>query len=125
VRPNDRGFLEAQFARCRDWVAYRGLEIRQEWLLIRKDPAQITYVLSNAPEDISLEQMAWRKSLRYLIERSHQDAKDELGWDEFQARKYRAWGHHLALTILAECDIVKVATPYFNKLVPFLRSVSS
>jgi hypothetical protein len=42
VRPNDRGFLEAQFARCRDRVAYPGLEIRQEWLLIRKDPAQIT-----------------------------------------------------------------------------------
>jgi hypothetical protein len=35
---------------------------------------------------ISLEQMAWRKSHRYLIERSHQDAIDELGWDEFQAR---------------------------------------
>lgn len=63
---------------CRVWAAYPGPEIRQEWLLIRKDPAQITYVLSNAPEDIFLEQMAWRKSQRYLIERSHQDAKDEL-----------------------------------------------
>ncbi len=79
LRPNERGFLEAQFARCRVWVAYPGPDLRQEWLLIRKDPAQITYVLSNAPEDISLEQMAGRKSQRYLIERSHQDAKDELG----------------------------------------------
>ena len=70
LRPYERGFLEAQFARCRVWVVYPGPELRQEWLLIRKDPAQITYVLSNAPEDISLEQMAWRKSQRYLIERS-------------------------------------------------------
>jgi predicted Co/Zn/Cd cation transporter (cation efflux family) len=45
--------------------------------------------------------MAWRKSHRYFIERSHQDAKGELGWDEFQATKYRAWEHQLALTILA------------------------
>jgi len=52
--------------------------------LIRQDPVQITYVLSNAPADISLETMAWRKTQRYPIERSNQDAKDELGWDEFQ-----------------------------------------
>ena len=86
LRPYERGFLEAQFARCRVWLAYPDHQLRQEWLLIRKDPVQITYVLSNVPETISLNQMAWRKSQRYLIERSNQDAKDELGWDEFQAR---------------------------------------
>jgi SRSO17 transposase len=116
VRPNERGFLEAQFACCRVWVAYPGPEIRQEWLLIRKDPAQITYVLSNAPGDISLALMAWRKSQRYLIERSHQDAKDELGWDEFQARKYRAWEHHLALTILASWFITETRLDWKQRL---------
>ena len=45
--------------------------------------------------------MAWRKSHRYFIERSNQDAKGELGWDDFQAVKYVAWQHQLALTILA------------------------
>ena len=30
-----------------------------------------------------------------------QDAKQECGWDEFQAQKFQAWEHHLALTILA------------------------
>src|ERR671915_115264 len=38
---------------------------------------------------------------RYFIERSNQEAKSELGWDELQAHKYRAWEHRLALTILA------------------------
>lgn len=116
LRPNERGFLEAQFARCRVWVAYPGPELRQEWLLIRKDPAQITYVLSNAPADISLEQMAWRKSHRYLIERSNQDAKDELGWDEFQARKYHAWEHQLALTILAAWFIAETRLDWMRRL---------
>ena len=37
----------------------------------------------------------------FFTERSNQDAKSELGWDEFQATKYRAWQHQLALTILA------------------------
>jgi SRSO17 transposase len=36
-----------------------------------------------------------------VIERSNEYAKDEIGWDEFQTRKYRVWNHQLALTILA------------------------
>lgn len=100
LRPNERGYLEAKFARVRVWVVY-GEETRQEWLLIRQDAVQVTYVLSNAPETIDLQTMAWRKTHRYLIERSNEDAKDEFGWDEFQTRKYRAWKHQLALTILA------------------------
>ena len=100
LRANERGYLEARFARMRVWVVY-GEETRQEWLLIRQDAVQTTYVLSNAPETIDLKTMAWRKTHRYLIERSNEDAKDEFGWDEFQTRKYRAWKHQLALTILA------------------------
>jgi SRSO17 transposase len=100
LRASERGYLEAKFARVRVWMVY-GEEIRQEWLLIRQDAVQITYVLSNAPENIDLKTMAWRKTHRYLIERSNEDAKDEFGWDEFQTRKYRAWKHQLALMILA------------------------
>jgi SRSO17 transposase len=100
LRANERGYLEAKFARVRVWIAY-DKEPRQEWLLIRQDAVQITYALSNAPENIDLKTMAWRKTHRYLIERSNEDAKDEFGWDEFQTRKYRAWKHQLALTILA------------------------
>lgn len=100
LRPNERGQLRARFGRCRVWLVYQG-ECRQEWLLIRQDTKQITYVLSNARPETSLETMACRKSHRYFVERSNQDEKGELGWDEFQAIKYLAWEHQLALTILA------------------------
>ena len=42
-----------------------------------------------------------------LVERANQDAKSEMGWDEFQAQKYRAWEHHCALTVLACWFIVQ------------------
>jgi SRSO17 transposase len=100
LRANERGYLEAKFARLHVWTVYEE-EVRQEWLLMRQDATQITYVLSNAPEAIDLKTMAWRKTHRFFIERSNEDAKDEFGWDEFQTRKYRAWSHQLALTILA------------------------
>jgi SRSO17 transposase len=100
LRPNERGQLQARFGRCRVWLVHQG-ECHQEWLLIRQDAKQITYSLSNASPETSLETMAWRKSHRYFVERSNQDETGELGWDEFQAIKYLAWEHQLALTILA------------------------
>lgn len=117
LRANERGYLEAKFARVRVWVVY-GETLRQEWLLIRQDPVQITYVLSNASETIDLKTMAWRKTHRYLIERSNQDAKDEFGWDEFQTRKYRAWKHQLALTILASWFVAETRLDWQKRFLP-------
>jgi SRSO17 transposase len=114
LRANERGYLEAKFTRVRVWIIY-GEEIRQEWLLIRQDAVQITYVLSNAPESIDLQTMAWRKTHRYLIERSNEDAKDEFGWDEFQTRKYLAWKHQLALTILASWFVAETRLDWQNR----------
>ena len=114
LRPNERGYLQADFGRCQVWVVY-GTTVRQEWLLVRKDAIQVTYVLSNAPEEVSLETMAWRKTHRYLIERSHEDAKGEFGWDEFQARKYRAWEHQLALTILASWFVAETRLDWMQR----------
>ena len=114
VRPNERGYLQADFGRCRVWLVY-GTTVRQEWLLVRKDAVQTTYVLSNAPADTALATMAWRKTQRYLIECSNQEAKGEFGWDEFQARKYRAWQHHLALTILAAWFIAETRLDWMRR----------
>jgi SRSO17 transposase len=114
LRPNERGMLRAKFARCRVWMVYDN-EPREEWLLIRQDEKRITYVLSNASPDTSLKTMAWRKTHRYFIERSNQDAKSELGWDEFQATKYRAWEHQLALTILASWFIAETRLDWMTR----------
>jgi SRSO17 transposase len=101
LRPSERGYLKADFARQRVWTVRDDHTVVAEWLLIRRDGKKHTYSFSNAPSETSLLTMAQRKSQRYFIERSNQDAKSELGWDEFQATKYRAWEHQLALTILA------------------------
>jgi SRSO17 transposase len=57
--------------------------------------------LSNAPADTSPERLAWLKWVRHFVERSNQDAKSEIGWDELQAQKFRAGEHHLAMTLMA------------------------
>jgi len=101
LRPNERGMLTGDFAMYRVWVVSTTGIIRQETLLMKREPKKIRYTLTNAPSDTDLLTLALRKCQRYFVERSIQDAKSELGMDDFRAIKYRAWQHHLALTILA------------------------
>ena len=115
LRPNERGILRAKFARYRVWTIRDDGSLRQEWLLIRQAKKKTTYSLSNAPEDTPLLTMAQRKSQRYFIERSNQDAKSEFGWDEFQALKYKAWEHHLALTIMANWFVTETRLDWAQK----------
>ncbi|KJU84413.1 transposase family protein [Candidatus Magnetobacterium bavaricum] len=101
VRNSERGEINDAFAMQRVWLRYEDKAV-QEWLIIRKESAKKhSYALCNASSDTSIQKLAWWKCQRYFIERANQDAKSEIGWDEFQAQKYRAWQHHLALTILA------------------------
>jgi hypothetical protein len=107
LRPHKRGQLIADFAARRVWTVRDDLSVIEEWLLIRREVSKHTYTLSNAPADAPLTTMATRKSQRYFIERSNQDAKSEFGWDEFQATKLLAWQHQLALTILTHWFITE------------------
>ena len=58
LRTSERGLLTADFARHRVWTAEPDGTHRQEWLLIRRDPSQLTYSVSNAPVTTSLLTMA-------------------------------------------------------------------
>jgi SRSO17 transposase len=101
VRPVERGELADEFAAWRVWTI-RDDAVAEEWLLVRRtSQGKCSYTLSNSPAGTPLESLARLRCQRYWVERANQDAKSEIGWDELQAQKYRAWEHHLALTILA------------------------
>src|SRR3990172_7673797 len=101
IRTTERGELRDLFAVRRVWTIYEDKAV-EELLVVRKEKnGKCSYSLCNAPFDTPLSKLAWWKCQRYFIERANQEAKSEIGWDEFQAQKYRGWDHHLALTILA------------------------
>lgn len=107
LRPDARGLLTADFAAYPVWTVRDDGQIVADTLLLRRDATRITYTLTNAAPNTPLMTLAQRKSQRFFVERSIQDAKSELGFDEFQALKYRAWQHHLALTLLASWFIAE------------------
>lgn len=109
IRSIERGELCDEFAIRRVWtVSDDQQKAVEEWLVMRKEGARkYSYAFCNAPANTPLRQLAWWKCQRYFVERSNQDAKSELGWDEFQAQKYRAWQHEVAMTVLASWFIAQ------------------
>ena len=102
VRSTERGELIADFAVRPVWTVTETMQVRREWLVTRRDDdGRLTYVLLNAPDTTPAQTLIERSCWRYFTERTYQDAKSELGWADLQARKYRAWEHHTALTAAA------------------------
>jgi len=99
VRHSERGWVEADFAVRQVWTVVNGKQSQPEWLVIRRETnGDCSYTLLNAPADTPQPKLIEWSCRRYFTERTFEDAKTEIGWDEFMAQKYRAWEHHLALT---------------------------
>jgi hypothetical protein len=110
VRPSERGLLIAEHAFARIWTqnADDSTVFVEEMLVIRREKnGKISFALSNGLEQNHSILALWR-SQRYFVERTIQDTKSELGWDELQARKYRAYLHPLALCAMALVFIADV-----------------
>jgi SRSO17 transposase len=118
LRPTERGQMQVEFACYRAWTVSSSGTVREETLLLKRESPTIRYTLTNAPPSTPLATLAYRKCQRYFVERSLQDAKSELGLADFQALKYRAWEHHLALTLVASWFIAETRLDWAEAFPP-------
>jgi SRSO17 transposase len=96
-----------------DWVS---VPIRREcahgrrgWVLARRsisDPTEIAYYLCYAPAGTRLRTLVRVAGSRWAIEESFQTAKNEVGMDQYQVRRYDAWYAHITLAMLAAAYLV-------------------
>jgi hypothetical protein len=101
--------MEADFAVVPVWTLTPASQVRAEWLVIRRDlDGRLSYSLLNGAADTPAPILIERTCWRYYTERTYEDAKSELGWDDFQARKYRAWEHEIALTAAATWFVASI-----------------
>lgn len=102
VRSTERGVLVADFAVERVWTPNRQDQLEALWLVIRRDPdSKLSFTLLNDPPDTAPEVLIEASCQRHFVECVFEEAKSELGWDDFCAQKYLAWEHHTALTAAA------------------------
>ena len=105
VRHSTKGELRVEALHARVWVREGRHSPARRWHLILTrevdSPTTTKYSFSNAPADTPLMRLAYIQRQRYWVERIFQDAKNEAGMDEYQARSWMAWHHHMALVMMA------------------------
>jgi len=82
----------------------------ERWLFLRKclENGEIKYCLSNAPKDISLNEMVRVCILRWPIEQSFQEGKSDLGMADYEHRSWPAWHRHMTFVFLAQLFLIRV-----------------
>lgn len=82
----------------------------EEWLLVlRSDEAEpeYRYYLSNAAEDVRLEEIVQAACARFWIEDCFERAKGQVGLADYETRSWDGWHHHVTLSLLALWFLVK------------------
>jgi SRSO17 transposase len=104
-REGSKGSLVRQAVLKKVWIWKKGTsQLEEAQLLISRNLEQkeVKYSLCHEPKkELSVEAALFRQMQRYWIERSFQEIKEQIGLDQYQVRGWRAWQHHIALTMMA------------------------
>lgn len=127
IRQGTKGMLKGSGCVIKVYSWERGAANSCERLLvIRKTETikgmEIKYAFSNATEGLyTTKELIQMQSQRYFIERTFQDAKQEMGMSQYQVRGWLAWHHHIALVMMS-MQFVLTEKMLFKNEYPLLTS---
>ena len=93
--------VEAQHERVWVWDGHSAQANCCHLLVKREADGSVKYSISNAPSQTGMRRLLYMQGQRHFIERSFQDSKSHLGLDQYQARNWNSWHHHMALIMMA------------------------
>src|SRR5262249_17614658 len=98
----------SQGPRWYDWAClrlpYATAAGKGQWLLARRslsDPTQVAYYRVFGPAERTVSEMGRVAGRRWTIEDGFEQAKGEVGLDQYEVRRYDAWHRHVTLALLA------------------------
>jgi SRSO17 transposase len=112
IRDSVKGKIRLFVHKAQVWT-WDGKELaaRKRTLIITKTAdkqAKIKYSFSNGEVDqYSHKEYAYFVAQRYWVERTFDNAKNELGMSDYQTQGWKSWHHHHALIMLASLFIMK------------------
>ena len=81
------------------------------WLLMRRgidDPGEYAYYLAYGPKETPVQELIRVAGRRWTIEDCFEQAKGEVGLDEYEVRKWDGWHRHTTLSLLAHAYLAVV-----------------
>jgi SRSO17 transposase len=73
------------------------------WLLVRRrlSDGELAYYACFGPARTSLAELVRVAGARWAVEECFQTAKDQVGLDHYEVRRYDAWYRHISLVMVA------------------------
>ena len=80
----------------------------QRWLLVRRSrrDGELAYYACSGPASTSLVGLVRVAGTRWAIEDGFQQAKNEVGLDHYEVRRWPGWYRHITLALLAHAFLV-------------------
>jgi len=84
----------------------------QRWLLVRRSrrDGELAYYACSGPASTSLVGLVRVAGTRWAIEDGFQQAKNEVGLDHYEVRRWPGWYRHITLALLAHAFLVVTRT---------------
>ena len=114
----------SQGPRWYDWAClalpYATAAGKASWLLARRsvsDPTELAYYRVYGPAETPVGELVRVAGRRWTIEEGFEQAKGEVGLDQYEVRRYDAWYRHVTLALLAHAYLevtrvtARAATP--------------
>ncbi len=108
-REGSRGWLRAKFVAIRCWRVDGDGTRHIGWLIGQRPTrgkGEWKYFWSNFPPTTPLRVMVEYTHRRYWVEQFHEEAKELLGWDQYQGRLWHGFHRHAVLTMLSYSFLV-------------------
>ena len=120
------GVKESHWSRCSagngakgprvyDWALVEIRPLREPgkgyWLLARRSiaqPEELAYYVCFGPVDTPLEELVRVVGTRWAIEECFEEAKGQVGLDQYEVRKWDGWHRHITLSMLAHACLAVV-----------------
>jgi SRSO17 transposase len=86
---------------------------RARWVLIRRslsEPSKRAYYRAAGPAQTTLPELVRVAGSRWRIEEGFEQAKGEVGLDQYEVRNFRAWYRSITLALLAHAALVVMRT---------------
>ena len=113
IRKTQKGWKKQKIHIQAVWIQEgKDNQVKERTLIITQSidgkKREFKYSVSNAKsEEYTALEFAYFQGQRYWVERTFDDAKNELGMSDYQTRKWNSWHHHHSLVFMAAGFLLK------------------
>ena len=105
----------AKGPRVYDWAAVGIRPLKEpgkgHWLLARRSiakPGELAYYVCFGPAGTTLEELVRVAGTRWAIEECFEEAKGQVGLDQYEVRRWDGWYRHITLAMLAHAYLMVI-----------------